>query len=576
MGGAVTTDKGALEYTRRNIYLNNVETYGWLAPTRPITLHQKALFCLWMIIITSWLTHLTLKLIRKWKTKRKMKETDCEPDITSGDVDLLLLLDLFLLGQTSTATISRFGRGDASTESDTTQCLIDSEHTRPWKHGETFLEWLNETAPDQPSLEEFLAKATLFGCLMLYFWLCDFQHVWPKTDKQYSRDMYTFLFALLVLVALVFTVRKTPQKLLNRDQTEEWKGWMQVQFVWYHYFDAQEVFNSIRCYIASYVWMTGFGNFSYFWTRKDYSIFRLIKMLFRLNFLVVMVMAVTNNEFVRYYICAMHTYWFLSVYAMMAVFKSYNTNRAVMAGKFAAYLVINVLIFDIPGASYKVFWPFQFILNVNGKLDYWVYRSTLDHWTTWVGMLCAYNYPYVEKFLAYLDKKHDTCKDRRIATFLKAASILICTALFILWMYYVLLEDRAIYKKIHPYTSWIPILIYIWLRNIFPYLRSTYLNLFAWLGKVTLETYLSQIHIYMIGNAQKTLIYLPRYPMLNFMLSSVLYVAISYVLFHHTLFFNAYIFPKNMRVVCKNVIILSLMLVFCYLFSFVLTLSGVW
>ena len=33
----------------------------------------------------------------------------------------------------------------------------------------------------------------------------------------------------------------------------------QVQFVWYHYFDAHEVFNSIRCYIAAYVWMTGFG-----------------------------------------------------------------------------------------------------------------------------------------------------------------------------------------------------------------------------------------------------------------------------------------------------------------------------
>ena len=35
--------------------------------------------------------------------------------------------------------------------------------------------------------------------------------------------------------------------------------WLQVQFVWYHYFDAQEVFNSIRCYIGAYVWMTGFG-----------------------------------------------------------------------------------------------------------------------------------------------------------------------------------------------------------------------------------------------------------------------------------------------------------------------------
>ena len=48
-------------------------------------------------------------------------------------------------------------------------------------------------------------------------------------------------------------------------------------------------------------------------------------MMFRLNFLVVMVMAVTNHEFVRYYVCAMHTYWFLSVYAMMAVMKSKNT-----------------------------------------------------------------------------------------------------------------------------------------------------------------------------------------------------------------------------------------------------------
>ena len=37
-----------------------------------------------------------------------------------------------------------------------------------------------------------------------------------------------------------------------------------------------------------------------------------------------MVMAVTNHEFVRYYVCAMHTYWFITVYAMMAVFKGYN------------------------------------------------------------------------------------------------------------------------------------------------------------------------------------------------------------------------------------------------------------
>jgi hypothetical protein len=44
-----------------------------------------------------------------------------------------------------------------------------------------------------------------------------------------------------------------------RDHTEEWKGWMQVMFVWYHYFAAKEWYNWIRLYIAAYVWMTGFG-----------------------------------------------------------------------------------------------------------------------------------------------------------------------------------------------------------------------------------------------------------------------------------------------------------------------------
>ena len=29
--------------------------------------------------------------------------------------------------------------------------------------------------------------------------------------------------------------------------------------MWYHYFDAQEVFNSIRVYVGAYVWMTGYG-----------------------------------------------------------------------------------------------------------------------------------------------------------------------------------------------------------------------------------------------------------------------------------------------------------------------------
>lgn len=42
----------------------------------------------------------------------------------------------------------------------------------------------------------------------------------------------------------------------------------------YHYFAATEIYNAIRVFIAAYVWMTGFGNFSYYYIRKDFSVGR--------------------------------------------------------------------------------------------------------------------------------------------------------------------------------------------------------------------------------------------------------------------------------------------------------------
>ena len=191
-------------------------------------------------------------------------------------------------------------------------------------------------------------------------------------------------------------------------------------------------------------------------------------------------------------------------------------------------------------------------------------------------MLCAYNYPYIEQFLNYLDRKHEKQRETQIALLLKAGISVACVAVFVIWFHFVLMQEREYYKLIHPFTSWIGILLYLWFRNMHPLLRSHYLGLFSWLGKITLETYLSQIHIYMIGNAQQILIYIPRYPLLNFMLATVVYVAVSYVLFHQTLFFNSYIFPKNMGIICKNILVGTFWLGLCYLLSFVLNVTGIW
>jgi len=145
------------------------------------------------------------------------------------------------------------------------------------------------------------------------------------------------------------------------------------------------------------------GNFSFFWVRRDFSPWRAAKMLFRLDFLVVVICMTVSNSYMVYYICAMHTYWFLSVYALMALLSSWNERRCRMALKLAVYAGVNVLVFDVAPVNAVVFRPLSFVLGLDDcpadSLHEWRFRVGLDHWACFVGILCAYNYPHWEAFV---------------------------------------------------------------------------------------------------------------------------------------------------------------------------------
>lgn len=77
---------------------------------------------------------------------------------------------------------------------------------------------------------------------------------------------------------------------------------MQVLFLLYHYYEAREVYNAIRVFIASYVWMTGFGNFAYYYKTRDFSAGRFAQMMWRLNLLAIVCCVALNNQYMLYYI----------------------------------------------------------------------------------------------------------------------------------------------------------------------------------------------------------------------------------------------------------------------------------
>lgn len=405
-----------------------------------------------------------------------------------------------------------------------------------------------------------------FGTIMLWYFLCDRTTIFPESAKSYNRDLFMFLFIILTCVAFGSSLSqfKIPL-LLNRPQTEEWKGWMQVLFLMYHYFDAKEVYNAIRIFIAAYVWMTGFGNFSYYWKTNDFSAGRFAQMLWRLNFLVFFACLVMKNSYMLYYICPMHTIFTVMVYVALGICPHVNTNHFWVAVKIVLCLGSVLILWDIKPVFYALWSPFAWLVGYvdprkpsDDVLYEWHFRSGLDRFIWIYGMLCAHIHPYVAAMFTWIDNSPAIRKYS-----MRALITAICGVVGYYWYINVYVLPKPEYNKVHPYTSWIPITIWMLLRNMTPDLRLYHLRLYGWLGCITLETYICQFHIWMKtsipdGQPKALLSIIPNYPYCNYALVTAIYIYISYRIFQCTnALKNAAVPHDNNKLLVRNSIIMA-------------------
>ena len=141
--------------------------------------------------------------------------------------------------------------------------------------------------------KECLPSLIISGAVTLLY-LADRTGFWLKEQKQFDPWAFGLVNGLFLGIGLV-TVRRGDKDLgfLNREQTDEWKGWMQgtfegscfypqltvmlVAILIYHYFGASKVsgiYNPIRTLVASYIFMTGYGHTTFYLKKADFGFLR--------------------------------------------------------------------------------------------------------------------------------------------------------------------------------------------------------------------------------------------------------------------------------------------------------------
>eukprot|EP00732_Lithocolla_globosa_P004043 Lithocolla_globosa_v1_NODE_3498_length_1655_cov_24.973750.p1 type:complete len:469 gc:universal NODE_3498_length_1655_cov_24.973750:1484-78(-) len=403
----------------------------------------------------------------------------------------------------------------------------------------------NVLIPDLSTIYQWNLQTSLFCFIIFLCFLADGPHdSWIETSERlFETDFFLTLISIIFLFG-VFSIRETRQgvdTILSREQTEEWKGIMQIGFVLYHYFKVAEAYNLIRLFIGAYVWMTGFGNFSFFWVKKDYSLMRMIKTLLRLNLSVAVLCGLMDRNYMLYYVCPLHTFFYLTTYVTMAIYPQMNYEPFWMRIKFLVHFVILFVLFEVPSVFETVWLPLYPLVQLNDSLHEWHFRSGLDHYASFFGMLFAYNYPTLEMALKWVE---DQAPLKHL--FWKGLVLVVMIIILIPYYIYVFTLNKFEYNYYHPYTSFIPITAYIILRNMVPLARKKVIGVFQWCGTITLETYLLQFHIWLVHDAKYRLVLIPNFPHYTFFWASVGFVALSYMLFQSSVFISGWLVPNNL------------------------------
>lgn len=410
------------------------------------------------------------------------------------------------------------------------------------------------------------------GAIMAYFFICDRTNFFMKENKYYSEFSFWLPIGYLCALGLFFTEDSKFTKVLHRDQIDEWKGWMQLVILVYQVTGASHILPlnmHIKVLISAYLFLLGYEQFCYVWQRADVGIVGFFKILFRLNFMTVTLCLCMNRPYQFYYFVPLMSFWYMMAFTALAlppVITAQSTENNLiqyfyLVVKFVGLFTVITILFLSEVFFEKIFvtrpWKALFVTTDDDIHDWWS-RWKLDRYSTMYGMFFAVILLLSQKYNLFDDNNHGNLFSRGIA--LSTILLAICglgsyaTVTF-------LCRNELECSEIHSYIVFIPIVSYIVLRNISGVLRTRYSSLFAWFGKISLELFISQYHIWLAADTHGVLVLIPGFPVLNVIITSFIFICVSHEVHKLTEVLLPYAVPSDWKLVLRNCILFLAILV---------------
>ncbi|UNI19138.1 N-acetylneuraminate 7-O(or 9-O)-acetyltransferase [Purpureocillium takamizusanense] len=356
-------------------------------------------------------------------------------------------------------------------------------------------------------------SACMLITALLACFLADRTQVFAKGNKQYVASEFAVLSILSGVLGVVTIRRMSPRRSdtdtstspatlddappLSRDQTDEWKGWMQAAILIYHWTGASKslpIYICIRLMVAAYLFQVGYGHTVFFLTKKDFSLRRVAAVLQRLNLLSCALPYVMNTNYMLYYFAPLVSFWFAIVYATLAIGSGYNDTGNAVIAKIAISAFVVAAVFLFTPISEWVFAILRAVFRIDWDLHEWQFRVSLDIFIVYIGMLAG---------MASVRSKLWS----RLLVETKLSGLV---GLVIVAGYWYLsnryFATKQEYNWWHPYASFVPIMGFVAARNVAAPVRVFYSRAFAWLGRCSLETFTLQFHLLLASDTKGVLL----------------------------------------------------------------------